>query len=155
MSINVLLVEDNDSLAENIKNVMVSVGEISMITARNLADGMEFMTSENFDIAIFDLRLPDSDINETLNWLKYITKKFPLCVIIVVSAFSEKEIKRKALSCGAKVFIEKTHEVESDILQILSFVQEIKKIKVAAKKMRESVGIAIEEIAKARQEAFN
>src|SRR3954468_7381544 len=60
MSGNVLVVDDDDALAENVAEILESLG-VQTAVARDRKTALELANGRDFDVALIDVRLPDGD----------------------------------------------------------------------------------------------
>lgn len=73
------------------------------------AEAMQFIEKERFDIALVDIKLPDTD---GLCVLEKIKQKDPDCEVIVITAFGTQDIAIEALRKGAIDYLEKPIELD-------------------------------------------
>jgi len=60
MNGNVLVVDDDDALAENVAEIVESLG-VQTAIARDRKTALELVNQRDFDVALIDVRLPDGD----------------------------------------------------------------------------------------------
>jgi signal transduction histidine kinase/CheY-like chemotaxis protein len=60
MSGNVLVVDDDDALAENVAEILESLG-VETAVARDRRTALALVNDRDFDVALIDVRLPDGD----------------------------------------------------------------------------------------------
>ncbi len=84
--ITILLIEDNLSEADNIKEMLSKAQqpEFSVQHVRNLAEGLNLLQRRNFDCVLVDLGLPDSQGLETALAVRKLTKRIPIVVLTVL-----------------------------------------------------------------------
>lgn len=102
-SMNILLVEDDESIADQITTKFASIGH----DVRAFSQGIQALNSINeveYDIIILDLMLPDVDGMEILTTLRISKIKVP---VIVLSALYSIEKKVTALRSGANDYLVK------------------------------------------------
>lgn len=102
----VLIIEDNDSIANSIKKGL-QIENIEAEIALNGEEGLNLATDEEFDVIILDLMLPKINGMDVCNLLR---KKQNHTPIIILSAKSELETKVKALELGADDYLTKPFE---------------------------------------------
>lgn len=133
--LNVLLIEDNDEHATIISRHLKRVegAQISLARASTLADGLKLLDSHSFDALLLDLRLPDSDIDQTLS--RTLAHASELS-IIVLSTIEERALARKALHEGAQDYLCKVDLTPELLFRAIEHAIERQSIE---KKIRESV----------------
>lgn len=69
---------------------------------RNGAAALEYMNIHPVDIVLTDIKMPQMD---GLELAEIIQERFPLCVVIIISGYSEFDYARKALTFGVSNYI--------------------------------------------------
>jgi len=140
-ALNVLLVEDNDDHATMIHRLLKkSIGtEFCFAREASLAGGLRRLESNQVDVILLDLRLPDSSGTETL---PKTFAKAPDIPIIILTATDDQEISARLISQGAQDFISKG-KLDSDILcqVVRNSVQRKRleeKLRIQARELQES-----------------
>ena len=77
---NVLIVEDNKELAVDVYDFLCNAGYICKI-ANNCADAVEEFGSNDYDVMILDLELPDGDGFEVLHAIRKTKSKIAVIVL--------------------------------------------------------------------------
>jgi DNA-binding response OmpR family regulator/predicted regulator of Ras-like GTPase activity (Roadblock/LC7/MglB family) len=99
----ICIVEDEEALNQNLVNALRKDGyEVRGIT-RN-ADAIHVLWSEEFDVVIFDLKAPETDGLEVLQWLH---ASRPNIRIIAIGAANSLALHAQALESGAVSYLEK------------------------------------------------
>lgn len=113
-SIKLLLIEDDDSHAEIIRRYLSRSDGVSIQLTREtkLVPGLEQLAQGRFDAVLLDLRLPDSDIDETLPRAVRFALEIP---IIVLSSLEDRENAIKAVKEGAEDYLCKS-DLSSELL---------------------------------------
>ena len=103
---NILIIEDNSDHLAFITDVLDSITEFDVVvsSAETIAEGNKLLLNERFDICLCDLHLPDSSIDETVEWLG--SQSFPVPIIILTSINSV-EIAKTLLNKGIQDYIAK------------------------------------------------
>lgn len=105
---NILILEDNPDHFELIEDMFDSINDKSesfdIEHAATLNAGIDGLTSEKFDLCLCDLKLPDSSIENTVDWLTSQSMKLP---IIALTSFSSLDVARGLLKCGIQDYMEK------------------------------------------------
>lgn len=100
----ILLIEDDENLADYVKNVF-NTGwvEVDLICAYKGKDGIEAINRENPDVLLLDLGLPDINGFEVLRRVRHIDKM----TIIILTVRNEESDIVKAFNIGADGYIVK------------------------------------------------
>lgn len=103
--VKVLLIEDNKTFREMFKKMLVSrFSGISIIEAKNCAEGMESMEAHHPGVVFTDIKLPDGN---GLDCIEQIKARCPRVVIIVLSLSDFSEYDLAAKDAGADHYISK------------------------------------------------
>ncbi|SKC36800.1 response regulator transcription factor [Maledivibacter halophilus] len=97
---NILIVEDNESLNETIKNALLNEG-FNIFSALDGSSAKRISFKERPDIVLLDIMLPDVKGYNLINFFK----KNGNPVIIMISALEEEESRRIAYEKGADDYI--------------------------------------------------
>src|SRR5512139_3813383 len=111
--IKVLLIEDDPDHAFIFQEILRDEKTPASIThSEKLSSALERLSSEQFDIVVSDLGLPDSEGIET--FLRIHTR-YPGIPIIVLTGMSDEDLAMKAMQGGAQDYLVKGR-VEGDLL---------------------------------------
>lgn len=118
-ALNVLLVEDDDNHAKIIENYLrrVKADKPSVSRVSRLEEGKKCLVSGHYDVILLDLRLPDSDLDETLDRTMVVSGNTP---IVVLSSIEEKDFARKLVKKGAQDFLCKSNLSEDVIIRTIN-----------------------------------
>jgi two-component system, NtrC family, nitrogen regulation response regulator NtrX len=119
ISPNILIVDDDYSVAESIKGVLGDEGYKTDIVGSGEA-AIEYYSVHPPDIAIFDIWLPGVD---GLSAMLRIKEKFPAAHFIVMSGHGNIETAVKATKMGAYDYIEKPISMEKLLLSIHNLLE--------------------------------
>ena len=103
--LNILLVEDNDEHAFIISRYIRRVKDVPEITldrAAMLKTALQLIDTKRYDLVLLDLRLPDSDLDETLPRMQAILPDAP---IIILSALEDREFALRKVHEGAQDYL--------------------------------------------------
>jgi DNA-binding response OmpR family regulator len=100
---NVLIVEDEINLAKEISNYLID-SNYKCTIAHTYNDALKILAEKEFTIILLDLKLPDGN---GLQLIQYLKKKKITSGIIVLSANDELEMRIQALDAGADDFLTK------------------------------------------------
>jgi PAS domain S-box-containing protein len=110
----VLIVDDEKGLRLGVKRLLSGEG-YNVTSAENGSEGIRLGTSQEFDLAIIDLKMPDID---GLEVLKRIREKYPNTVCFIATAYASYETAIKSTKIGAQSYIPKPFTPE-ELLQHL------------------------------------
>jgi signal transduction histidine kinase len=111
--IRVLLIEDNPGDARLVEILLEdSDFETEVVNKMSLAEGIEAYYTQNFDVVLLDLTLPDSRGFETL---QSFIKAHKDANVIVMTGLMDKELGLNAVKAGAQDFLMKSG-YDSDML---------------------------------------
>lgn len=114
---NLLLVEDNIKISETVVSYLSD--SFSITPVFSVSDALLHLNSEDFDIIVLDLMLPDGD---GLRVLKSVQERIPPIGVIVLTAKEALDEKLLAFDLGAQDYLTKpffTEELKVRILRIL------------------------------------
>ncbi len=122
MATRVLIVEDHPMFAEAVNSVLErAIRGIEILHAASLEQAKDLLIdNSDFDLALLDLWLPDTQGFEGLIELRHSYPKMP---IVVLSAFASAGVVEKALVCGASGFISKATAREDLVSAVASALQ--------------------------------
>ncbi|MBQ0064434.1 MAG: response regulator transcription factor [Firmicutes bacterium] len=113
--ISILIIEDDQAINNLIKTTL-ETRDYKYFSAANGLDGILVATSQNPDIILLDLGLPDMDGNEIIKKIR----SYSNTPIIVISARSEDRDKVEALDNGADDYLTKPFSVDELLARIRS-----------------------------------
>lgn len=104
-STNVLLIEDNPSDARLIKELLIDTKQpYQLKQSTRLNSGLHAILTEQFDVVLLDLSLPDSQGMETFMRLKSTAVKTPT---IILTGLNDESIAAQAVHNGAQDYLVK------------------------------------------------
>ncbi|MDA3810086.1 MAG: sigma-54 dependent transcriptional regulator [Spirochaetaceae bacterium] len=104
----ILVVDDEKNIRESLKIILEMEG-YEVRCAENGLSAQRILKVVDFDLGIFDLKMPGMDGLELLSWLKQEMKEMP---VIMISAFGQVDDAVKALKMGAEDYITKPFDPE-------------------------------------------
>ncbi|MDM8535382.1 histidine kinase dimerization/phospho-acceptor domain-containing protein [Desulfobacterales bacterium HSG17] len=115
-SIHILLVEDNPGDARLIKELLSDAKGLAfdIKTAQRLSEGLDALSSDEFEVILLDLSLPDSSGLE-LDSLQQIIFAAPHVAVIVLTGLDDDELAVKAVRKGAQDYLAKDR-ITTDLL---------------------------------------
>src|SRR5271155_1023952 len=99
----VLVVDDEPDLCE-LLSITLRRMDLSPRTANNVAAAQRLLKTEQFDLCLTDMQLPDGDGLELVQWMQQYTPSVPVAVI---TAHGNMETAVRALKLGAFDFVSK------------------------------------------------
>ncbi len=130
--ISILIVEDNE-IDHKVLEAMLSEAPplISRLkTVSSLASAIKSLSSDQFDVVVLDLNLPDSRGQDTL---KQLNKMYPDVAIVVNTGAYEDELGVKTLGFGAQDFLVKGKYSTYILNKTLRYAIERKRLEIELK----------------------
>lgn len=118
---NILILEDNKELAVELKEFLSNSGYVCKI-ANTCEDALDEVDSNDYDIMLLDLGLPDGS---GFNVLKSIRKNQSKMAVIVVTARGELDDKIKGLQLGADDYLTKPFALTELQARIFAIVRRL------------------------------
>lgn len=116
----IIIVEDNRKNLELFKAVLGMIPNLEILAKENGKDGLELIKSEEPDIILLDIQLPDMKGTDICKELRKM-KKFFNTPIIAVTSFAMKGDKERIIEAGFNDYVSKP-------LNILEFRKKIQNI---------------------------
>ena len=121
---NILLVEDEQFLANLLKSRLEKTGEIKIQIARDGQEALKFLKETKFDLVLLDLILPKLSGFEILETIHSDPRLQNIPVMIISNLGQESDISR-GQSLGAVEYFIKAHvSMEELIEQVKKFLKE-------------------------------
>lgn len=113
-SLRVLLIEDEDDHAYMIERLLrrAQSGVFHVHRVKLLKAGLQALSEKKYDVILLDLRLPDSDLHDTLERILLAAPAMP---IIILSSIEDNHFARTQVHGGAQDYLCKS-ELSSQIL---------------------------------------
>lgn len=129
--LKIMLIEDDDDHAKIISLYLSHHDEeVFLIRSSTLSEGISQALSGTFHVILLDLRLPDSDIDQTLG---VALAKCPDIPIIVLSSIEDKVLARKMVQQGAQDYLCKSDLSTELLMRSISYSIERKKNEILLK----------------------
>lgn len=109
MGKKILLVDDAAFMRMMIKNTLTQNGYTDIIEASDGIEGLEKCLSENPDLVLMDITMPNLDGIEALRKLKEVQ---PSTRVVMCSALGQEKMVLEAIKLGAEDFIVKPFKPE-------------------------------------------
>ncbi len=118
----IFIVEDNEKNLELFKAVLGTIPDLNILTSITGEEGLQYLKTNNLDIIILDIQLPNMsgiDICKELRKLdKY--KKTP---ILAVTSFAMKGDKERILDAGFNDYISKPLQIKGFRELVLKYLE--------------------------------
>ena len=145
--IHALLVEDSPSDAELFHRVFLRAGsgKWNLAHVERLGKAIEICRDRTFDIALLDLRLPDSDGVDTVT--QFCTS-IPDVPVVILTAFDDEELALQAMSKGAQDYLVKDQVNIQLLRRTICYTIERAQI---LKRLKESEAVILQSLYKERE----
>lgn len=118
---NILIVEDNTELAIELKDFLSTSGYVCKI-AKNCATALEEISSNDYDIMLLDLGLPDGSGFEILKTVRKIQSKM---AVIILTARGELDDRINGLQLGADDYLTKPFALTELAARLFAVIRRI------------------------------
>ena len=120
MKKKIYIVEDNEKNLELFIAVLETIPKLEIFTSKTGKEGLKLIQSENPDLIILDIQLPDINGTEICRELRKL-KKFKKTPILAVTSVAMKGDKERILEAGFNDYISKPIYVKNfkEIIQNL------------------------------------
>jgi two-component system cell cycle sensor histidine kinase/response regulator CckA len=142
--IRVLLIEDNPFDVRIIRDILSQTKEtpFEITAATRLAEGLDLLNTEGFDVILLDLNLPDKKGIGSLGKVLSVNKKIP---IIIVSGIGDEETALDALKKGAQDYFVKGSLSGHVVVRSIRYAIERNRIEEELKRAREELELRVME----------
>lgn len=133
---HVLIVEDNpgDRRLIEVYLQVTSLHKYALTFAENMQQTLSVLETQEFNLIILDLTLPDSQGIETLFHVRSLHPEVP---IIILSGIGDEELSINAIQSGAQDFIVKEHLDEHSLSRSIQYALERHRLLQELKKAHE------------------
>jgi len=108
---SILLVEDSATTRALIKAVIDEMGDFNTVEASSGFEALKLLPTQEFDLVITDINMPDINGLELMNFLKNNQRYSHIPLIIVTTERSEEDRKR-GMALGATAYITKPFKAD-------------------------------------------
>lgn len=118
---SILIVEDSSTTRALIKAIIEDMGDFHTVEAGSGFDALKLLPTQEFDLIITDINMPDINGLEFINFMKNNPKYKDLPLIIVSTERSEED-KKRGMALGAVAYITKpfkADELQKIIKQVI------------------------------------
>lgn len=147
MNQKVLIIDDEADIRE-LLTITLQRMNLDADVAENIQVAKQHLAEIKFDLCLLDLRLPDGN---GLEFLEYLQEQFPTMPVIMITAHGNMEAAIKALKFGAFDFLNKPIDLKQlrDVLQsALALPSKVKKTKKNTAKQLLGESAAMQELRK-------
>ncbi|MCA6433155.1 MAG: sigma-54-dependent Fis family transcriptional regulator, partial [Cytophagales bacterium] len=126
----VLLIEDEASIRSVLKDILKDQKELGLVVdeAKDGAEGLSKLESENYDLTICDIKMPKMDGMEVLQKAK---EKGITTTFVMISAHGSTELAVDATKMGAYDFLQKPPDLNRLLLTVRNALDKNKLVKEA------------------------
>ncbi|MDR3125045.1 MAG: response regulator [Endomicrobium sp.] len=111
---NILIVDDEHSVSFSLISILM-LEDYKAISVDNGKQAIEAIKNNNFDIAFFDIRLPDMNGVELLKTVREFNSNL---IVIMMTAYANNDLIEEALQKGALRCLRKPFEIP-EVLDLL------------------------------------
>jgi DNA-binding response OmpR family regulator len=120
MTLNILVVDDDQELRENIREILADAGFAVTVAASGEA-ALDCLEQQTFDVILLDLIMPGLDGKEALTLIK---RRFPSVKVIMITAFATIENAVSAMRKGADDYLTKPFKVNELLTAVRRSLEE-------------------------------
>ncbi|MBI4685291.1 MAG: response regulator [Nitrospirae bacterium] len=103
---SILIVEDSTTTRSLIRAVIEEVGDFNIIEAPTGFDALKILPSQDVDLVVTDINMPDINGLELINFVKSNPRYSHIPLIIVTTERSEED-KKRGMALGAAAYVTK------------------------------------------------
>ena len=118
---SILIVEDSSTTRALIRAIIEEMGDFQTVEARSGFDALKLLPTQDFDLIITDINMPDINGLELINFMKN-NPKYRDLPLIIVSTERGEEDKKRGMALGAVAYITKpfnADELQKVIKQVI------------------------------------
>ncbi len=103
---SILIVEDSATTRSLIRAVIEEIGDFDVVEAPTGFDALKLLPSQDFDLVVTDINMPDINGLELINFVKGNPRYNHIPLIIVTTERSEED-KKRGMALGATAYVTK------------------------------------------------
>jgi two-component system chemotaxis response regulator CheY len=118
---SILIVEDSSTTRALIRAIIEEMGDFHTVEASSGFDALKLLPTQEFDLIITDINMPDINGLELINFMKT-SPKYKDIPLIIVSTERSEEDKKRGMALGAVAYITKpfkANELQEVIKQVI------------------------------------
>jgi len=116
VSAHILVVDDEPNLRKVLGALLEGAGHATS-RAASAREAFDLVRSQDPDLVITDLRMPEADGMELLSWIR---RDFPEIPVVVLTAHGSIDLAVEAMRCGAHDFLTKPFEKERVLATVVT-----------------------------------
>jgi PAS domain S-box-containing protein len=144
--INILMVDDDPGAYRLVKLILDESPkpvEFAVETAGTLAEGLDVLAGQSFDLVMLDLGLPDSDGLETV---EKVYKAYPHIPIVVLTGLADEETGIQAIKKGASDYLVKGKFFRDMLIRTIRYSLERKEFEQLSRQSEERLKAIMDNI---------
>ena len=107
----VLIVEDSSMARSMIRAAAEEIEDMDTMVAANGFEALKLLPTQNFDLIITDINMPDINGLELINFVRK-DPRFQSIPLIIISTEKSEEDKKRGLQIGADAYLTKPFKAE-------------------------------------------
>jgi putative two-component system response regulator len=119
----ILIIDDHQANIEALKRIMRSAGFVSVNSAMDPFAGIALVQSWNPDVVLLDLHMPGLDGFGVLDAIRPLLIDGGYLPVLMLTADSTEETKRRALAGGVKDFLTKPFDAHEVVLRVENLLE--------------------------------
>ncbi|GFO66715.1 acetoacetate metabolism regulatory protein AtoC [Geomonas limicola] len=116
LPVRVLIIDDESDVCTFFKRLLTRAG-YAVVTASNHPEALAALDGGPFNVALVDLKLPDTD---GLTLLKAVKARQPACEVIIMTGYSTVKTAVAAMQMGAYEYLEKPFDDIAEIERLVA-----------------------------------
>jgi len=121
----ILVVDDEEAIRNLVVTYLSKLGHLCF-TAIDGVDALNKMKENRIDVVITDVKMPNMD---GIMLISVISKQYPECPIMVMTAFDEDYSAGTAISFGAREFIKKPFSLDEFAIRLHKMINDSETIR--------------------------
>ena len=117
---NILLVDDEPICISTVSHILNNMyeGEVKLFTAVSASEALDIVKETKIDLVFTDIRMPNTD---GLELAKSIMKILPVCEVVILTAYDQKEYLKTAINLNVFRYLQKPVN-PAEILEVTRLV---------------------------------
>ncbi len=143
-AVRVLLIEDNEDHVQFLQQLLATseLESFELLTAGDVAGGVEILRAGGIQIILLDLSLPDSDGLETFI---RIIEEAPDVPLIVLSGINDVALAVETVQLGAQDYLVKGHVDNHLLIRSMKYAIERKRSQIQLKRINDNLEVRVRE----------
>jgi CheY-like chemotaxis protein len=119
MKNKVLVIEDEENIANAFKKQLTILGGFEVDTANGGGEGLKKLSTNQYDIALLDIVMPDIDGLDVLQTVRSDEKKYKQIPIIALTNVTADDAKKNMQNAGVTDYIVKTNVEPEQLIKAI------------------------------------